>query len=76
MTTTVPGYTMQVELIDPFGSVVGRGEIHVDEQVYSLDLPESGDEMATAQTAMRVGRYVQDVPPNPLLPASMRLMRR
>jgi hypothetical protein len=76
MSTTVPAYTMQVELIDSFGIIVGRGEILVDQQVYDLDPPPSGDELATTHTAMRVGRYIQAAGPNPRLPASMRLMRR
>jgi hypothetical protein len=71
--TVTPAYVMQVELHDPFGTIVGRGEIQVDEQVYDLEMDAAS--LATTHVAMRVGKYVQADAPNPRLPAWMRLTR-
>lgn len=73
MTTTTAEVTLGVELMDPFGTIVGRGAVTFWPQIYAHD--QDPAELLTVQTALKVGKYIQADPPGSgLLAFSMRLI--
>jgi hypothetical protein len=61
-----PAVTYLIEWHDPFGTVMASTQITVPEQDYgTVRIPESARELAAKQTAMRVGRYIQEDGPIP-----------
>jgi len=74
--TVTPAVRMIIEFHDPFGTIMGTGEIVIDSQQYHAGFPDmSGDELLNVQTAQRVGKYVQANPPNPNLACWIRVRR-
>jgi hypothetical protein len=72
--TVLRAIRFTVELVDPFGTVWGHGEITRDEQVYAGYMVDSYD-LELGQVAQIVGEYTQDDAPNPVLRQTIRVRR-
>jgi hypothetical protein len=70
-----PVVKLRVEMLDPFGTVMGKGEIVLDSQSYPSSRGMSASRLSTIQVKMKVGRYVQADGPDPDLPCVIRVTR-